>query len=139
MRRSIGIAAATAVVLVTGGMTATAWADQSGSTEPAAGTATSADTGAPDWAGRLDRACRRVDRSIRRGAQVQQRLAADAKTKGSLAFLQRRIDAASQAGQDDLATVLGLRLQARQRKVEQLPKRLDLLEQAKATCDGAGR
>ena len=70
---------------------------------------------------------------------MQQRLAADAQTKGSLAFLQHRIDAAEQAGQDDLATVLGLRLQARQLRVEQLPKRLDLLEQAKATCDGAGK
>jgi hypothetical protein len=147
MRRSTMIAAATTVVLAAGGMSATAWADDGSSatgsaTSSATGSATSSSstgTATPDWAGRLDRACRRVDRSIRRAEKVQKRIGAGADTKGSIAFLQRRIDAANLAGQKDLAALLSLRLQARQQIAGQLPKRIDLLTQAKQICAKDGK
>jgi hypothetical protein len=143
MRRSIGTAAAVAVVLATGGMTATAWADESTpSTSGTSATATGTGTGTdqePDWDARFDRVCKRVDKQLKRAGKVQARLAADASSRGSLAFLQARIDRAEQAGQDDLAKVLGLRLQLRRQVADQLPHRVDLLEQAQQTCQQAGK
>jgi hypothetical protein len=139
MRRSIGVAAAVAVVLATGGMTATARADDGtpstgGASAPATGTASE-----PDWDARFDRVCKRVDKQLKRAGKVQDRLSADASTRGSLAYLQARIDRAQKAGQDDLAKVLGLRLQLRRQLADQLPQRVDLLQQAQQTCQQAGK
>ena len=135
MRRTTGVAAAVVVVLATGGMAATAHADETTGSAGAGAPAASAQ----DWARRLDRACARVDKQLQRAQKVQTRIAADASTRGSIAFLQARIDRAKQAGQDDLATVLDLRLQMRRQIADQLPQRVDLLEQAQQTCQQAGK
>lgn len=134
MRRSIGVAAAVAVVLATGGMTATAWADDGSTPAPTGST-----SGDVDWAARLDRVCQRVDRQLERAQKVQTRIAADDRTKGSIAFLQARIDRAEKAGQDDLVSVLEIRMQLRKQVAGQLPQRVELLQQAQQTCREAGK
>lgn len=127
MRRTSRVAAAVVVMLATGGMAATAQADQTPGTSQ------------QDWGRRLDRACSRVDKQLARAQKVQTRIAADASARGSIAFLQARIDRAEQAGQDDLVTVLDLRLQMRRQIADQLPARVDLLKQAQQTCTQAGK
>lgn len=140
MRRMTKVAAAVVVVLATGGMTATAWADDGGTgTAPATGSTGTGSAGEVDWAARLDRACARVDKQLARAQKVRTRIDADASSKGSIAFLQARIDRATQAGQADLAKVLELRLQMRRQIADQLPQRIDLLQQAQQTCSQAGK
>jgi hypothetical protein len=98
--------------------------------------ATAAETG--DGAGeprhRLVTACARVPHAVERTERLQARLAGDAETRGSLAFLEDRIARATQAGHDDVATVLTARLEFRRELAGILPSRLEYLAVASDVC-----
>ena len=65
---------------------------------------------------------------------MQARFHADAGTKGSIAFLQARIDAATKAGQTDLVRVLTDRMAVRKDVDATLPDVLTHLKDAQAVC-----
>jgi hypothetical protein len=77
--------------------------------------------------------CARVPRAITRTQDLEKRLAADASTQGSLAYLRARIDRAEAAHQDQLVTVLKNRLAFRTQLASFLPDRLALLQKAQST------
>jgi len=83
---------------------------------------------------RLTKACSRVGHRIERVEKVQARFHADAGTKGSIAFLQARIDAATKAGQTDLVRVLTDRMAVRKDVDATLPDVLTHLKDAQAVC-----
>jgi hypothetical protein len=96
--------------------------------------ATPADTAAAQTLGRRrDLLCARVPRAITRTQNLEKRLAGDASTKGSLAYLQARIDKVEAAHQDQLVTVLQNRLTFRKQLASFLPQRLELLQTARRT------
>ena len=88
--------------------------------------------------GRLATACDRVPEAIKRTKNLGARTAADARTRGSLAWLQAEADAAQAAGHADLATLLRGRLQVRKDLAALLPDRLTMLEQAEKLCGERG-
>ena len=102
-----------------------------------AGGTTPNTTAAQALAAHRDRLCARVPTAIIRTQNLEKRLAADASTKGSLAFLQARIDAAEAAHNDQLVTVLKNRLTYRKELAAFLPHRLELLQTAKSTVCAA--
>jgi hypothetical protein len=77
--------------------------------------------------------CARVPNAIVRTQNLEKRLAGDASTQGSLAWLQTKIDKAKAAGQDQLVTVLENRLAFRKELASFLPQRLALLQTAQRT------
>src|SRR5207253_5327367 len=87
-------------------------------------TAASADTGSQPAGERLGRACSRLPHRIERLEKVQTRFHADARTKGSIAFLSARIERARTAGKDDVVRVLSDRLAVRKDLDGQLPDML---------------
>jgi hypothetical protein len=82
---------------------------------------------------RRDLLCARVPRAIVRTRNLEKRLAGDASTQGSLAWLQTKIDKAEAAHQDQLVTVLENRLAFRKELASFLPQRLELLQKAQET------
>lgn len=103
---------------------------------PALGAGTAvADSGPqPSTQARFTRACGRLPARIERLAKLQARFHADAGTKGSIAFLQARIDRARAAGHGDLARVLSDRLAVRRDIAAQLPDVLAKLQDAQRVC-----
>jgi hypothetical protein len=111
-------AGAAVAVLAVGSVAAASAA--SAETTPAAGTTISA--------------CDRLSQRIERVGQAQTRLHADANTKGSLAYLQAKIDAATKAGHADQAAAQTHRLEIRKDIDGILPDVLTNLNDAKTVC-----
>jgi hypothetical protein len=84
---------------------------------------------------RLTRSCARIPARIATVEKLRTRLHADAGTRGSLAFLQARLDRANAAGRTDRARLLGDRLALRKDLDAGLPDVLTRLTDAKAVCD----
>ena len=103
---------------------------------PAATAATIPDDGVLHQ--RLERFCTRVPHLIERGGKVQPRLAGDAGTRGSLAWLQARIDKADSEGRQRVVNRLERRLERRTELAAKLPERLETLRKAQAECAAAG-
>jgi hypothetical protein len=97
-------------------------------------TAAAADSGPPATGPRLVRACARLPHRIERLEKVQTRFHADATTKGSIAFLQARIDKAGAAGRSDLVRLLSDRMAVRKDIDSQLPDVLAKLKDAQQVC-----
>src|SRR5690349_15210906 len=91
---------------------------------------TPAATGGASATEQLTKACARIPHRIERLERVQTRFHADAQTKGSIAFLQARIDRAKAAGHDDLVRVLSDRMTVRKSIDSQLPTVLSALRDA---------
>jgi hypothetical protein len=83
---------------------------------------------------RLARACGRIPHRIERLEKLQTRFHASADTKGSIAYLSARIDAAKGAGKTDLARLLNDRLAVRKDIDSQLPDILAKLQDAQQVC-----
>jgi hypothetical protein len=77
--------------------------------------------------------CARVPLAIERTQNLEQRLAADVNTPGSLAYLQHRIDGAQAAHNTQLVTTLTNRMTFRKQLAVFLPQRLTLLQTAQRT------
>lgn len=96
---------------------------------------TAASTGTDEAAGedrlveRLELACARIPNALIRAENLQERLAGDASTRGSIAWLQARIDKAEDAGRTELATVLTNRLKVRESLQDVLPERIENLKE----------
>jgi hypothetical protein len=105
-----------------------------------ASVASASSTGSGDGAlgPRLTSACGRVGHRIERVEKVAARFHADAATKGSIAYLQARIDAATKAGQTDLARVLNDRMAVRKDVDATLPDVLAHLKDAQSVCAAHG-
>jgi hypothetical protein len=82
---------------------------------------------------RVDLLCARVPNAVQRTQNLQARLAGDASTQGSLAWLSAKAAAAEKANRDELATVLKNRLAFRTQLAQFLPHRLELLQKAAST------
>src|SRR4051812_40478268 len=110
----------------------------SAAASPAAASPAAGATSAGVAAGRAHRKrCARVPTAILRTQNLEKLLAADASTKGSLAYLQRRIDTAEAAHRTALTAELKNRLTYRRQLATFLPQRLTLLETARTTvCAG---
>jgi hypothetical protein len=87
---------------------------------------------------RLERFCTRVPHLIERGEKVQPRLAGNAETRGSLAWLQARIDKAESESRDRAVKRLERRLERRTELAARLPERLETLRKAQTECAAAG-
>jgi hypothetical protein len=87
---------------------------------------------------RLATACGRVGHRIERVEKVATRFHADAGTRGSIAYLQARIDAATKAGQTDLVRVLNDRMAVRKDIDATLPDILTHLKDAQSVCAAHG-
>lgn len=114
----------------------------------AAGAATAAPTAAAapvapsapgDGVGpRVERACLRIPNLEIRVTNVKERLDGDATVRGSLAWLQTKIDAAEAAGRNQMATVLENRLEVRTKTREILDLRTEDLSRARTWCEDLG-
>lgn len=87
------------------------------------------------WGPRLEEVCRRVPVRIAQVEAAQDRLGASARTPGSIAFLQARIDRAEAAGQSDTARLLGNRLAVRRDIEALLPDVLLRLQDSWELCE----
>ena len=83
---------------------------------------------------RLERACHRIPNLELRTTNFLDRLRGDAAVKGSLAWLQDRIDEADEAGRDQLVTVLENRLEVRTTTIDVLEARQEALADARQLC-----
>lgn len=83
---------------------------------------------------RIDEACRRIPVRLARVKSAQDRLAAGATTRGSIAFLEARIARAEAAGEDDAARLLGNRLAIRRDLAAALPDVQLRLEDSQQVC-----
>ena len=84
---------------------------------------------------RLEKACQRVPAITERVDRMIARLEGDASTRGSLAWLQTRVDAANDAGRDQLVTVLRNRLDVRTARLALLHERRGSLADIAQICD----
>ncbi len=105
-----------------------------------AGPAAAQDTSDPaeDRAARIELACSRVPNITELTENAIERIGGDAETWGSLAWLDVRIDNATERGRDDLATVLENRRAVRASLVPVLETRLDRLDELATLCEDAG-
>src|SRR3954468_17434359 len=87
---------------------------------------------------RLESFCTRVPHLIERGEKLQPRLAGDADTKGSLKWLQARVDRAEKEVRQRAVKRLERRLERRTELSQKLPGRLDMLRKAQTECTAAG-
>ena len=87
---------------------------------------------------RLERFCTRVPHLVERVEKVQPRLAGDADTQGSLAWLRARIDRAEEQDLQRVVRRLERRLERRTELAERLPERLENLRKAQTECAAAG-
>jgi hypothetical protein len=81
---------------------------------------------------RLQRACDRIPNLLTRSAKLATRLAGDADTRGSIAWLQARVDKAEAAGNTDRVAALKARLKVREDLQKILPGRVERLKQAQS-------
>jgi hypothetical protein len=102
-------------------------ADETATTEPDDGTG-----GSDRLVLRLQRACDRIPNLLTRSARLEDKLAGDAGTRGSIAWLQKKIDRAEAAGKADVVTALEARLKVREDLQKILPARVDQLKQAQS-------
>jgi hypothetical protein len=126
-------AAALATVLTFGavaGATAASADDSSPSSTSNPSTSAAATPG-----GRLAKACARIPVRLEKVEKLQTKLHGDAKTRGSIAFLQARIDRATAEGQADRARLLTDRLAVRKDLDATLPDILTRLKDAQQVCD----
>jgi hypothetical protein len=104
-----------------------------GDTEPT--TATVSEEGvAAHLRPRLERACLRIPNLEIRTDRVLTRLSGDETVRGSLAWLETKIADASDAGRDQLATVLENRLAVRTQSIEVLELRQRELATLRERC-----
>jgi hypothetical protein len=87
---------------------------------------------------RLAVACARIPNVVSRSENLQERLAGDASTRGSLAWLEDRAKEAEDLGRTELAQALRTRLEVRTELAELLPLRLEALADAEVACGEAG-
>ncbi|MGF1646656.1 MAG: hypothetical protein ACFCVF_07040 [Kineosporiaceae bacterium] len=112
----------------------------------AAETADTADAGTESEAGgngellrqRAELACARIPNVVTRTENLQERLAGDASTRGSLAWLEERAEQAEDRDRTELAEALRTRLEVRTELADLLPLRLEALVDAEVACDEAG-
>lgn len=78
--------------------------------------------------------CARVPVALQRVQSVQTRFAADANTKGSIAYLEARIERLKAAGKTDAVTLLTNRLAVRKQLDATLPARIKQLQDAQVLC-----
>jgi hypothetical protein len=83
---------------------------------------------------RLERACLRIPNIEARTTKVIERLTGDASARGSLAWLQAKIDKAEAEGRDQLVTVLENRLAVRTKTLEIVELRQAKLPDLKQKC-----
>lgn len=83
---------------------------------------------------RLERACLRIPNIQIRTDNLIERLNGDASVRGSLAWLQAKIDKAQAEGRDQLVTVLENRLAVRTQTLEILEQRQLKLPELKQKC-----
>jgi len=98
-----------------------------------AGVASGTDAGAGDGV-RWEAACSRIPQRVERVEQVQHRIQGSAETKGSIAFLEARIERQRQAGHDDAVRLLENRLAVRKDVAAMLPDVLTRLHDAQQVC-----
>jgi hypothetical protein len=91
------------------------------------------DTG-DDLRPRLERACLRIPNIEIRTGNLIERLTGDASVRGSLAWLQAKIDKAEAEGREQLVTVLENRLAVRTQTLEVLEQRQAKLPELKQKC-----
>ena len=91
------------------------------------------DTG-DDLRPRLERACLRIPNIEIRTGNLIERLNGDASVRGSLAWLQAKIDKAEAEGREQLVTVLENRLEVRTRTLEVVEQRQAKLPELKQKC-----
>ncbi|MEZ5409928.1 MAG: hypothetical protein R2761_18005 [Acidimicrobiales bacterium] len=87
---------------------------------------------------RAERACLRIPNIEIRLTERKARLDGDATVRGSLAWLQSKIDAAQAANRDQLATVLENRLTVRSKTREILDDRTELVADLRSRCESWG-
>jgi hypothetical protein len=104
-----------------------------GDTEPTTA-AVSEDGVAAHLRPRLERACLRIPNLEIRTDRVLTRLSGDETVRGSLAWLETKIADASDAGRDQLATVLENRLAVRTKSIEVLELRQRELATLRERC-----
>jgi hypothetical protein len=83
---------------------------------------------------RLERACLRISNLQIRTDNLVERLNGDASVRGSLAWLQAKIDKAEAEGREQLVTVLENRLEVRTRTLEVVEQRQAKLPELKQKC-----
>ncbi len=105
------------------------------STTPPSSASSEASTAPAATGTRLQALCARVPRLLARTNRLVERLEGDADTRGSLARLQERIDAATAAGRDAQVTVLTNRLHVRRAQLALLRDRRALLLELAAACE----
>jgi hypothetical protein len=91
------------------------------------------DTG-DDLRPRLERACLRIPNLQIRTDNLIERLTGDASVRGSLAWLQAKIDKAEAEGREQLVTVLENRLAVRTKTLEVVEQRQAKLPELKQKC-----
>ena len=101
---------------------------------PMPGTAGAAGAAALGSGGLGIKACNRLPARLARVQKLQARLDGDASTKGSIAALQARIDAATAAGKRDAVRLLTDELAIRKDVAGILPDRVAKLQDAQAVC-----
>lgn len=87
---------------------------------------------------RAERACLRIPNIEIRLTERKTRLDGDATVRGSLAWLQSKIDAAKAANRDQLTTVLENRLTVRTKTREILDDRTALVADLRSRCESWG-
>lgn len=87
---------------------------------------------------RAERACLRIPNIETRLTERKARLDGDATVRGSLAWLQSKIDAAKAADRDQLTTVLENRLTVRTKTREILDDRTALVADLRSRCESWG-
>ena len=97
------------------------------------GAAHAQDTGT-ELGPRLERACLRIPNLQIRTDNLIERLNGDASVRGSLAWLQTKIDKAEAEGREQLVTVLDNRLAVRTKTLEVLEQRSPKLIELKQKC-----
>ncbi len=112
-----------------------AGASPSGPATPAAPAATAVPA---DGGPRAERACLRIPNIETRLTERKARLDGDATVRGSLAWLQSKVDAAKAANRDQLATVLQNRLTVRSKTREILDDRTALVADLRSRCESWG-
>ena len=86
----------------------------------------------------FDKVCARVPVALARVQKVQTRFAADASTKGSIAYLEARIAKAQADGKTDVVRLLTDRLTMRKDLAGILPDRLKQLQDSQEVCAAHG-
>jgi hypothetical protein len=87
---------------------------------------------------RLALACARIPNLQTRTASLIDRLAADERTRGSIAWLEARAEQAAEAGRDELAEAVTNRVDVLTAKADLLPLRAERLAELDGLCEELG-